>query len=437
MSKQSPAATGQPAGPLAGLRVVEMTIAIQGPGAGVFLRDMGAEVIKIEPPVGDPSRYHRGANNTFPDDVMGPQYIAMNRGKRSVCIDANSEAGKEAVVTLLSDADVFLCNYRQPALDRMGLGYETLRALNPRLIYAIANGFGPRGDDANKVMLDGAAIARGGLASLTGTQELGPMAPGAAVADTAGAMQLALAVVTALFARENTGQGQRVRTSALGAQLWLQQWELTHTWMTDTRLARCGAHHPNIRAPYGIYETADHQHFLFAVANNDETWDAFWVFVGEPEEALNPMWDSRGKRLGTGATEEGALAIQQKMRRVFKTKTAAQWQEFLGAHDDIVYERVRDYFDVRDDPQNAANNYIEEFDVPDVGSLALVGNLIDFSETPASTRGGPPRLGADTRAVLGDAGFSADAIDAMIEHATNERAAALELVFGKPPRSER
>ena len=416
--------------PLAGLTVVEMTIAIQGPGAGMFLGDMGATVIKVEPPVGDAARYHRGVNNPHGPEVMGAQFAAMNRGKQSVCVDANSPDGHAAVLALLADADVFLSNFRVSALERMDFGYAAMHKHNPRLIYAIANGFGPEGEEADKIMLDGAAIARGGLASVTGTVAGGPTAPGATVADTAGAMQLALAIMTALYARERTGEGQRVRTSALGAQLWLQQWELTHTWMTGKPLLRSGPHHPNIASPYGIYETKDGAHYLFAIAYEDSTWDEFWVFVDDPAEALNPMWSSRASRLGTGATAEGAAAVQAKMRAVFKTKTAAQWEAFLSSHPDIVYERVRDYFDVHDDPQNRANHYIDTFDVPGIGELSMVGNLIDFSATPAGTHGGPPALGADTAQVLANAGFSADAIAAMVKHAIREREEALKVLLG-------
>jgi len=416
--------------PLTGLTVVEMTIAIQGPGAGMFLGDMGARVIKIEPPVGDAARYHRGVNNPNGVEVMGAQFAAMNRGKHSVCIDANSPDGHAAVLKLLATADVFISNFRASALERMGFGYDAMHKHNPRLVYAIANGFGPEGAEADKVMLDGAAIARGGLASVTGTVAGGPTAPGATVADTAGAMQLALAIMTALYARERVGAGQRVRTSALGAQLWLQQWELTHTWMTGKPLLRSGPHHPNIASPYGIYETKDGAHYLFAIAYEDSTWDEFWVFVDDPAEALNPMWSSRASRLGTGSTPEGTEAVQAKMRTVFKSKTAAEWEAFLSAHPDIVYERVRDYFDVREDPQNLANHYIEPFQVPGIGELSMVGNLLDFSATPARTHGGPPELGADTAQVLAAAGFSEDAIAAMVAHATHEREEAMKVLFG-------
>ena len=148
--------------PLDGIRIVEMTIAVQGPSAGVYLRDMGAEVIKIEPPMGDASRYSRARQNETPDGTVGPQYIAANRGKRSICLDMSTAIGVKALHLLLKDADVFLTNYRRPALDKMGLDYESLRERYPRIIHASVNGFGPRGPDSDKAMLDGVAASRGG-----------------------------------------------------------------------------------------------------------------------------------------------------------------------------------------------------------------------------------------------------------------------------------
>ena len=284
-------------GPLSHITAVEMTIAIQGPAAGLFLADMGASVIKVEPPIGDPSRYHRGVHNSLPPDAMSSQFVCANRGKRSVSVDAHTEEGRAAIYELLKTADVFLSNYRRDALERMGLDYATVAALNDKLVYATVNGFGPLGPDADKAMLDGAAIARGGLAAITGTEKGGPMAPGGTVADNTGAMQFALGIVTALVARDQTGKGQHVQTSALGAQMWLQQWEMTHEWMTGSHLKRSGSHHPNIWGPYGIYGTSDGAHFLFAVALTSEAWDAFWVFADDPTMALDPTWDKPGKRL--------------------------------------------------------------------------------------------------------------------------------------------
>ena len=148
--------------PLSGIRVVEMAIAVQGPAAAVYLSDMGADVIKIERPGGDASRFHRGVHNPLPVGTPGPQFVAANRGKRSVTLDVKSEKGRGAILRLLDRADVFVSNFREAALERMGFGYDVLAQRNPRLIYGVASGFGPVGPDAGKAMVDGAGQARGG-----------------------------------------------------------------------------------------------------------------------------------------------------------------------------------------------------------------------------------------------------------------------------------
>ena len=235
--------------PLSGFRVVEMGTAIQGPLAGVYLSDMGAEVIKIEPPIGDSSRFHRGVGNSTPPETQSAMFIAGNRGKRSVCLDLHAGAGLEVARRLIGRADVFMSNYRASFLDRLGLDYVSLAERHPKLIYAVVNGFGPLGPDADRPMVEGAAQARGGLASLCGPADGLPMPAGATIADAAGAMQFALAIVTALLARERHGTGQKVNTSALGGQLWLQSWELQHCLLTGRPLHRAGSHMPNIRVP--------------------------------------------------------------------------------------------------------------------------------------------------------------------------------------------
>ena len=144
--------------PLLGITVLEMTVALQGPSAGLYLRDQGAEVIKIEPPPGDAQRYHRGRHNSSPPDALAPGFIAVNRGKKSVCLDVHQSTGREVVAPLLDRADVFLTDYREPFLRSIGLDYETLAPTHPQLVWARVNGFGPQGPDANKPMLDGAFL---------------------------------------------------------------------------------------------------------------------------------------------------------------------------------------------------------------------------------------------------------------------------------------
>jgi crotonobetainyl-CoA:carnitine CoA-transferase CaiB-like acyl-CoA transferase len=417
--------------PLDGITVIEMTIAVQGPAAGLYLRDMGALVIKVEPPVGDGSRYTRGRQNETPDGTMAPQYVAVNRGKRSICIDLKTIAGAKVIRSLLETADVFLTNYREAALQNLNLGYEQLHQQFPNLIYASVNGFGPKGPDAGKAMLDGAAAARSGLVHHTGYPDREPTLSGAIAIDTSGAMQLALGVMTALLSRERYGISQRVQTSALGAALWLQQWELTHVAMTGAKLNRDGNHHPNIRGFYGTYSTSDGGAIMLAQVMDQEGWDSLCIFADALELSLDPRFQNPGQRLGEGITEEDAVELRSILAKAFAQKPMKQWVDFLYTQPEIIWERVRDWQEVLEDDQNFANGYLTNIKVPGAGETLTVGNLIALSETPGSEKGNPPELGEANEEFLSELGFSNTEIEDIQSHATKRREEALKGLLNK------
>ncbi|MCS5571956.1 MAG: CoA transferase [Pseudomonadales bacterium] len=407
--------------PLEGIKVVEMTIAVQGPSAGLYLRDMGAEVIKIEPPMGDASRYSRARQNETPDGTVGPQYVAANRGKRSICLDMSTATGAKALHALLRDADVFLTNYRRPAIEKMGLDYDSLKDQYPKLIHASVNGFGPLGADSDKAMLDGVAASRGGLVHQTGHADRESCLPGAIIIDTSGAMQLALGTMTAIVSRERHGLGQQVQTSALGTALWLQQWELTHVAMTGAQLERTGNHHPNIRGFYGVYRTKDDGEIMLAQVMDAEAWDALAIFAEAFELSLDPRFQTPGQRLGEGITEEDSVHLRGILREAFATKTTKEWVDFLYTQPEIIWERVRNWNEVLEDEQAHANNYFTRVEVPGVGETTTVGTVVTLSETPGSPKGNAPELGEANAELLSDAGLSTEEIEEIEATATKVR----------------
>ncbi len=417
-------------GPLTGVKVVDLTIAVQGPHASAYLADMGADVVKIERPGGELNRHVHGHGFSPPPGVPGTQYVAMNRNKRGMVVDAHSEVGREVLRRLVVEADVLVTNYRRDALERMGLTYEQLAPSNPRLIHARVSGFGPRGPQADKAMLDGAAQARSGLAAISGPVDGPPMPPGAAVADHGGSMQLALGVMTALFARERTGRGQQVDISALGAMMWLQAWEIAHTSMSTESLRRSGPYNANIKCPYGVYETADGGSFLLAVAMSDASWDAFWIFADRPEVVADPRWNNGAKRIGARGSADGVDEIRELVATAFASKTTRAWEDFLLGEPEIIWERVRTYEELFTDPQVIANEYLADVDVAGFGTAKVVTNVVQLSDTPGSgVRRGAPNLGEHTAEVMSELGFSDDEIAEVLGQNDGVAEAIRALIF--------
>lgn len=409
--------------PLTGYTIIEMGTAIQGPAAGVYLSDMGADVIKIEPPIGDSSRFHRGVNNETPPETPGSMFIAGNRGKRSVCLDVNTDAGIDLAKRLIADADVFMSNYRAPFLSRLGLDYDSVKKLNSNVIYATVNGFGPLGPDADRPMVEGAVQARGGLASMCGPADELPMPAGATIADGAGAMHFALGIVTALLAKERHGVGQKVNTSSLGTQIWLQSWEVQQCLLTGKPLTRAGNHMPNIRGPWGVYAASDGEAFVFTLVGNS-AWQPFCEYGGVPELANNPDWDDGFKRMGAlpdGQDDAAVKRVRADMAKIFVNRTSIEWNEFFKSRDDVIVEKIQSHAEVVNDPQTIANEYVVPMVFDGIGESRVVGNLIQLSETPGSVKGAPPLLGDATRNVMQALGYPEEEITAMEQHTAQLR----------------
>ena len=404
---------------LSGIRVLEVSTAIQGPAAGQFLADLGAEVIKIEPPMGDSARYIGRADVTRDAANAadaGSQFIAVNRGKQSVCLDAHSPRGRAVLHRLATQADVFLSNYRAPALKRMQLDAPTLTAMNPQLIYAGVSGFGPLGADADKAMVDSAAQARGGLLFMTGPPNERPTLPGATLADTAGAMTLALGVVCALLDRERTGRVRRVDTSALAAQLWLQMWELQHAALTGITPMRAGAHHAQLSGPVGVYASSDGEYYQFALILDINAWQAFWAFAGEPEVAFDARWDLPAKQFAVGDGAPDVEAMRACMLRGFARRTSAEWDAFFAAQPELICERVRAYDAVLADAQNLANGAVASMALTPDRQIATIGNPLVFDRAPRHHYPAPPDRGGATVRVMQGLGFSDVDIEQLQAH---------------------
>ncbi len=390
--------------PLKGIRIVEWSIWQQGPAATTTLADMGAEVIKIEDRKwGDPGRGMMPASPPLGGKgVVNFLFECNNRHKKSVAIDLKQPQAREIVYKLVEKSDVFVQNFRLGVARRLGLDYATLKARNPRLIYATASGYGPEGPDAAEPSFDLMAQARSGLMMTVGGAPDDPPRPVCAgVADEAGAIVLALGIVTAILARDKYGVGQEVDTSLLGSMTLLQRLNLASRVMTGREFGRMPRTR-NINPLWNYYQCADGKWICFAMAEPDRYWKDFCTALGHLELIEDPRFSVLRARAQNSAA---LIAI---LDNTMATRTRAEWMAILKAGGDLVYTVVNTISDLPDDPQVVANDYIVDYEHPEYGKMKLVGMPIRFSATPANPRGAAPKLGQDTDDVLAGLGYSRD-----------------------------
>ncbi len=389
--------------PLDGIRVVEITQFIQGPICGVVLGDLGADVIKVEPKIGDPGR---GFMRIVGVDagLKGRNYFFENnnRNKRSVVLDLKTEKGKEIFFKLIATADVFVTNTSLDVPDKLGIGYETLSAQNPRLIYAHASGWGRRGPDARALSLDYTGIARSGLMMMCGERDTPPanILPG--MADELGGMVCAQGVLVALYAREKTGRGQRVDTSLMGSLISMEGLILAAPAFLGQEFQR------QIRAKvgnplYNHYKCADGKWIAIAHVQPERYWPTICKVLGIPNLEHDPKFATLEARY------ENCVELISILDNKFATKTRDEWIEIFEK-ERLIYTPVQSASEVINDPQALANNYIVWFDHPVFGRTKIVGYPWEFSETPASVKREAPELGQHTEEILLELGYSWDDI---------------------------
>ena len=381
-------------GPLDGVRVVEFANGIHGPYAAMLLADMGADVIKVEPPHGDLNRSAAVVGTTL---RIGSQFFACNRNKRVMCVNLATAEGGEIARKLTDRADVLIENMRPGVLARLGLGYEALAERNPRLVYASATGAGSRGPRALRPSLDLVGQAASGLVAHTGTVETGPLPVGSAIADHAGAVWLAYGTMLALFARERTGRGQHVETSLLGSMMALQAWELSHFFLTGDEPGPAGLGHPLARGAWRLFRAAD-GHFALAGITQPR-WPLLCQALGRQDLHDDPRFATAESRL------EQTDELNRELEAEFARWPLIELVAKLEAADQVV-SPVASYTDLAErDPQVAENGYIAQIDSA-FGPLRMVGIPVGLSETPGGIRTLPAELGAHTAEILAELGYS-------------------------------
>ncbi|WP_375486369.1 CaiB/BaiF CoA transferase family protein [uncultured Mycobacterium sp.] len=379
------------AGPLEGVKIVELGVWVAGPAAGGILADWGADVVKIEPPTGDPGRAFGRMLGLDLD--TNPPFEMDNRAKRSIVLDLTTDNGRTTAFELLSDADVFVTNVRLRALQRLGLDFESVAAAFPRLVYGLITGYGETGPDADQAAYDIAAFwARAGVAHLlTRPGDTPPFQRGGMGDHTAG-MTLAAAICAALLARSRTGTGQLVTTSLYRQGAYTVSFDLNTYLMTGRSIA-IGQRESMANPCMNNYTAGDGRRFWIVGLQGDRHWPALCRAVGRTDWLTDPRFaDGR-------ARATNALELIAQLDEIFATKPFDQWAEIFASEPEFFWSPINSIEDVVADPQfHAAGGLV---DVPDPsGVVPMVATPADFHGTPWTPRSIAPQLGEHTEEIL-------------------------------------
>ena len=388
-------------GPLAGVRVLELAQIMAGPTCGMMLADLGADVIKVEKlPGGDDSRGYREPRV---GGVSAP-FMMLNRNKRGIALDLKHPAGREALLRMVRDADVLTENYRAGTLERLGLGYETLRAVNPGLIYCAVSGYGRSGPLADKGGFDLIAQGFAGLMSITGEPGGPPAKTGNSVADINAGILSAVGVLAAYVHKLKTGQGQVVETSLMEAALQQTYWHAAIFFATGQSPGATGSRHL-LTAPYQAFRARDG--WLNVGGANQSNWARIADVLGHPEWKTDPRFADNTARM---ANQE---ALAEAIGAVLATRDAAHWIAAFDAAG-VPAGPVHSVGEALTHPQALAREMVVEVHHPQAGPVKALGSPVKLSQTPARVDRPAPLLGEHTREVLGEFGFAAEEIDALL-----------------------
>jgi crotonobetainyl-CoA:carnitine CoA-transferase CaiB-like acyl-CoA transferase len=386
-------------GPLDGTRVLELGIWVAVPSAAAVLADWGAQVVKIEPPDGDPLRALAATGLVPYQPDVNPAFQLDNRGKRSVVLDLRLPAGRALAHALVARSDVFLTNLRRRKVAALGMDYATLSRVNARLVYAGLTGYGPGGPEADRAAFDYAAFwARAGIMASLGEPEGPPPTQRPGMGDHMTGLGLAGAIAAALFARERTGVGQEIETSLYQNGLWMLGSDVQAAITTGY------CHVPGGRgaAPnplFNFYRTKDGRWLHLIMLQPDRHWRTFCSAIGRAELVADERFATAVARF------VHCRALIEILDPIFASRTLTEWADVLD-RSECYWGRVQVVAEVIDDAQAEAVGAFRTVELPDGRPLRIVASPHGFSATPATVAGAAPELGQHTEEVLLEAGYT-------------------------------
>jgi formyl-CoA transferase len=384
---------------LAGVRVLDVTQVMAGPFCAMLLADLGADVIKIEPPAGDSTRRMPRAVG-----ADSPSFNAVNRGKRSIVIDLKSPGGRGVFHRLARSTDILIENYRPGVMDALGFGYPAVSDENPRVIYASISGYGQTGPQRDKGGFDLIAQGVAGIMSVTGEPGGPPVKAGVPLTDLGAGLFALVGILAALHARDRTGRGQHVDTSLVDAGVALSLWEATEYFSGGGIPAPMGSAH-RMNAPYQAVRCADG--YITIGGANDRLFERLCAVLGHPEWRGMPEFADNSSRVRNHA------ALAARIEEVTAGQPRAHWLTLLEEND-IPCGPINNYAQVLADPQVLAREMIVEVDHPTLGHIKTLGSPLKMSATPVEVRTRAPLLGEHTIEVLREAGCADREIDELV-----------------------
>lgn len=375
------------AGALDGIKVIDLTRVLAGPYCTMILGDLGADVIKVEAPGGSDDTRQWG-----PPYIGGESayYLCANRNKRSICLDLKSDEGKDALRRLVKQSDVIVQNFKNGTMEKWGLGYDQLKEINKQIIYCSITGFGATGPYKDLPGYDYIVQAMGGLMSITGTKESGPLKVGVAIADVLTGLYAAIGILAALHERNRSGEGQSIDISLFDSQISALINVASNYLISGKVGERLGNLHPNI-TPYQPFKTKDGE--MVIAVGNDSQFKRFCQAVGLPELAGDERFSTNPMR--TKNRTELTEILAQKMSE----KTTKEWQHEMNKAG-VPCGPINDMEQLFSDPQVAARQMVVEMPHPTAGLVRLVGSPLKLSRTPVEMRRHPPLAGEHTEEIL-------------------------------------